>query len=215
MLKIYETCITLFLLFLFNSTCFMAFSQNEDVELTVKSIPFENLVTDNTDVFTSDEEQLLLKHIQKIKKETSLEFAVCSVESIGHQNLHQVATTALDMWHVGENRKNGVLFLLVSGERRVYIATGKGLRRYLKDNQVKLTLEMYVVPELRSGLYYQGVKSGIDAIVYDLKGTPIAKKSTVFTTKRFLRAIPLVIVLGTILLVVYTLRKAGKQNLRQ
>lgn len=208
----HRNCIILFFYFLFVSSSLVVYGQTEEVELMVKSIPFDSSVADNSDVFTRDEEQLLREYIEQVQKETSLEFAVCSVESIGHQNLHQVATTALKRWHIGEERKNGVLFLLVSGERRVYIATGKGLRKYLKDNQVKLTLEIQVVPELRIGQYYKGVKSGIDAIVDDLNGTPIAKPSRMFSTKRLLRGIPLLIVVLTIGLVVYALQKAKKQR---
>lgn len=190
----------------------MLFGQNEQVELMVQSISFDSSVTDNTDVFTNVEEEKLRSRIEEIKNQTAIEFAVCSVETIGQQNLHQVATTALDVWEIGKKRKNGILFLIVSGERRVYIATGKGLRKYLKDEDVKLALEMEVVPNLRTGDYYRGVQLGIDTIAKNLEGTPITAKRYFFAPDRLLKAVPLFIVLCTILFVFFALSKATKKR---
>lgn len=207
----FKTYKSLFLSILFCFFFVFGSAQMTEEELIVESIPFPSFVSDNTDVFTTDEELDLLKEIEEIRKTTTLEFAVCTVETIGQQSLHQVATTALEMWEIGKQRRNGVLFLLVTGERRVYIATGEGLRKYLKDDQVRLTLEMQVVPKLRDGNYFQGVQAGMNAIVNDLDGTPIAKRSSFFTLSRIFKAMPLLIVLLTILLVLFTLYKVSRK----
>lgn len=188
------------------------FAQYTEDAVIVESIPFTSFVSDNTDVFTNDEEAELLKQIETIKENTTLEFAVCSVESIGHKSLHQVATTALDVWGIGKDRKNGVLFLLVTGERKVYIATGVGLRKYLKDDQVRLTLEMKVVPKLRDGDYFQGVQVGMNAILEDLEGSPIAKRPNFFSFKRIFKVVPLVFVCITIFLVLMILKKSRRNQ---
>lgn len=81
---------------------------------------------------------------------------------------HRVATT----WRLGRTgTDNGVLVLVVPGDRRVRIEVGYGLEGTLTDAVAARIIRHEMVPLFRAGNYPGGIAAGLRAVLGVLEGT--------------------------------------------
>lgn len=81
---------------------------------------------------------------------------------------HRVATT----WQLGrKGTDNGVVLLVVPGDRRVRIEVGYGLEGTLTDAKASRIIRQEIVPRFRSGDAAGGVAAGLRAIMGTIEGT--------------------------------------------
>ncbi|MBI3263338.1 MAG: TPM domain-containing protein, partial [Acidobacteria bacterium] len=67
---------------------------------------------------------------------------------------------------IGEKGKdNGLLMLLSSGDRRVWIEVGYGLEPFITDGFAGETSREYMTPEFRNGRYGAGLRRGVERLV--------------------------------------------------
>jgi uncharacterized protein len=70
-----------------------------------------------------------------------------------------------EKWKVGyKGKDNGVIFLIVTGDRQVRIETGRGIEAILTDAKCGWILDTAVVPYLRQNNWNDGILSGFRAI---------------------------------------------------
>jgi uncharacterized protein len=81
---------------------------------------------------------------------------------------HRVGTT----WKLGQKgTENGVLLLIVLGERKVRIEVGYGLEGTLTDLRSAHIIRQEIVPRFRSGDLPGGIAAGVHAILGTIEGT--------------------------------------------
>lgn len=64
-----------------------------------------------------------------------------------------------------KGQDNGLLVLLSSGDRRVWIEVGYGLEPFITDGFAGETSREYMTPEFRSGRYGDGLRRGVERLV--------------------------------------------------
>ncbi|HNI88433.1 MAG TPA: TPM domain-containing protein [Leptospiraceae bacterium] len=105
-----------------------------------------------------------------LEKETSAEFAVIILSSIGEANPKDFAVTLFNYWGIGKkNKDNGLLLLLVMDQRRWEFETGYGLEGLLPDVVLKRIGEEKLVPMLRLGKTGEGIQNVIIEIENRIK----------------------------------------------
>jgi uncharacterized protein len=95
---------------------------------------------------------------------------------------HRVATT----WKLGQKgTDNGVLVLVVPGDRKVRIEVGYGLEGTLTDAKSSRIIREEMAPRFRDGDFAGGIAAGLRAVLGTMEGTytpPTRKRGTAGST---------------------------------
>ncbi len=95
---------------------------------------------------------------------------------------HRVATT----WKLGQKgTDNGVLVLVVPGDRKVRIEVGYGLEGTLTDAKSSRIIREEMAPRFRDGDFAGGIAGGLKAVLGTIEGTyapPARKRGTAGST---------------------------------
>lgn len=101
----------------------------------------------------------------EVKHKTGVELAVVTVENMRGLTVEDYATQLFQNWGIGEKGKdNGALILLALQERKVRIEVGYDLEAIIPDGVAGEILDRYVLPDLRTGDYGNGLYKGLIAI---------------------------------------------------
>ena len=132
----------------------------------------ETSVYDEADVLISQEEQALERKLINYADTTSTQVVIATIESLQGEYIGTYAAEWAHEWGIGQaGEDNGILVLLAEEERKIWITTGYGIESTLTDALSKQIIESIILPEFRSGSYYEGLNQGTTAIFEVLDGT--------------------------------------------
>lgn len=141
----------------------MGTSTHAQTEYTVQTIPnprvtYGGFVSDPDDVINASEEATLNQMLVDLEKETTAEYAVVIVNSIGEQIPKDFAVELFNTWGIGKAGKdNGLLLVVVLNQRRWEFETGYGLEGVLPDVKLSHIADDTLPPNFKKGEYGQGV----------------------------------------------------------
>ncbi len=138
--------------------------------VTVDKVEFptpDSYVVDRSDVLSESTENGLF---QKLKAfDDKAQIAVVTVKTTGSMDEKQYAIKLAEQWKVGHAGKdNGIIFLIVTGDRKLRIEVGRGLEGSLNDAKAGRILDEHVVPDLKSNNWEAGITKGVDAIMKEV-----------------------------------------------
>ncbi|MBI1308078.1 MAG: TPM domain-containing protein [Bacteroidetes bacterium] len=145
------------------------------ISFTVSPEPFHNqqairqfpspvgYVNDFDSIFTFSQKYELDSILRQFEKLTTNEFAIVTVGDINpYDSLQHFSEDLGNFWGVGkEGKDNGLLLVICSGCRGVYLEPGLGTRRTLQTAQLQEVINYTIVPKFKSGKYYEGTKAGV------------------------------------------------------
>ena len=74
-----------------------------------------------------------------------------------------------ETWKPGAKGKdNGVVFLVVSKDHKMFVTTGYGVEGMLPDGKVGAIQDQYIVPAFKQGNYSQGILAGTQAMAAEI-----------------------------------------------
>ncbi|NJD62258.1 MAG: TPM domain-containing protein, partial [Deltaproteobacteria bacterium] len=115
------------------------------------------------------------KLCREIEGQTGAEVSVLTVTTTAPLETQQYAQQVFDRWKIGKKGKdNGVLILVASADRKLWIATGYGVEGVLPDGKVGEIRDRVLRPLFRQGRYGEGIYMGVAAIGSVLSGGKIA-----------------------------------------
>lgn len=121
-------------------------------------------VSDVAGVIDDAQEQQLNARIAALNSEKGAEIAVVTVPGVDGTP-KEFATELFNRWGVGDDQRNdGVLVLLVTGQRRLEVETGVGVEGVLTDGWLGTMQAESMVPLFRGGDYGGGLVAGVDAM---------------------------------------------------
>jgi uncharacterized protein len=101
----------------------------------------------------------------QLEAATGAQLQVVVVPTLGDEEIRDVASRLFEAWGIGRKGKDdGVLFLLATGDRHVYVEVGYGLEAVLPDGRVGTILEQQVLPSMRQGQTGEAVVRGVTAL---------------------------------------------------
>lgn len=149
-----------------------AFSQHHFVDTLPDIPPARGKVNDFVELFTKDEVRSLDSLIKTIKKNTSIQVVLATIDSTMLSN-HTIEDYALDMlrtWGVGEKRKNnGILIVIAPDIHRMRVENGYGIEKYLSDEETKEIIDTAFIPHFKESEFFLGTTQGILALVKKLQ----------------------------------------------
>jgi uncharacterized protein len=166
--------------------------------------------------------------IGELKAKTGAEIAVVTVDSTKPLSEFDYAMKIAESWKPGAAGKdNGVVFLTVVRDRRMFILTGYGIEGALPDGRVGELRDRIIVPRFRAGDMAGGIRAGTEAmaaIIAQEYGVQLSVKPQALPRGKQLGAgaqlavsfiaIVAVLILGELLLSVSAAQRGGRRSPR-
>lgn len=163
--------------------------------------------------------------LTQLEKETTVEVAVVSVDSIDSYDVEGFATKLFNHRGIGKaGNNNGLLILHVKSERYVKIETGLGLEGVLPDAACSQILDNYVYPAFRADNFDKGIYDAAYAIYEKLRSDEARlevfyqemeeKTDSIRSFCNYIIASCCVLLLLLIIVYFYTKKLAGERNVR-
>lgn len=129
-------------------------------------------VSDTANVISPADERALNERIDRLQTDRGAEIAVVTVDAVGSDTTpKQFATELFNAWGIGsDERDDGLLVLLVVGQRRLEMETGYGLEGALPDGWLGAMQADHMVPRFKVGDYGGGLVAGVEAVDLRLRG---------------------------------------------
>ena len=143
--------------------------------ITSDNVPkYTGYVNDFENIFTDAEEKNLDSLITAFEKETSVEIAVVTLDTVmvgpTDDDMYAITFEIANTWGVGKKEKdNGVLIAISKGRRRMRIQIGKGLEKAISDKQTKEFIDDHFIPHFKEDRYFTGTYEGLKQIINHLR----------------------------------------------
>jgi uncharacterized protein len=128
------------------------------------SVPhFTGWVNDTAGVLTAAEAQRLSELLANYNRETHHQLALLIIPNLSGEALEGYSLRVANAWGLGyKGLDNGILVLLTIKERGVRVELGKGMERYISNEEAKAIIDEAMVPEFRKGNLAIGLDIGLE-----------------------------------------------------
>jgi len=126
---------------------------------------FKNRVNDYAGILSADQEANLESLLIDTENKTSSQVVLMTLRSLEGENLEDFAIRTAEKNKVGQKEfDNGVLMLVVSGDRKIRIEAGYGLESIITDLKSGYIIREIIIPYFKKNDYYGGINRGLAAI---------------------------------------------------
>jgi len=138
-----------------------------------------NYITDKTSTLTQSQIKSLETKLSNFEKETSNQVVVWMTPSLEGGSLEEKSYEIAEQNGIGQKGKdNGVLLFIAKNDRKLRIEVGYGLEGALPDALCDQIIRKEITPSFKKGNFYEGINSGVDAIIKATKGEYTADKNS-------------------------------------
>lgn len=199
------------LAFLFCLTSIFSFGQSDIPDAPYPPKLYNNFSKEYPNFLSPEEAKQLELDLVKFAEETSNQIVVIVVDDLAGYEPVEYAAKIGDKWKVGhEQEDNGIIMLIKpsggKGERKTFIATGRGLEGAIPDYTCNEIVENELLPNFKKEEFYKGITEALAVLESLSKGEynsdQYAKKN-----KKKVNIILVVIVLFVIVLVIVAITK--------
>jgi uncharacterized protein len=128
-------------------------------------------IVDEAGILSSGARGRLTAVLRAHEEATTNQVVVLTVPTIQPESIEEYAHEVFDAWKLGQKGKdNGVLVVVVPGDRKMRIEVGYGLEGVLTDGACSDIIRSVMTPAFKQGNYDKGVENGVAAIVARLEG---------------------------------------------
>ena len=122
-------------------------------------------VNDFADILSQSTKDYIIEANKDLNAKTGAQIVVTTIDTLNGEDIETYATEMFRSYGIGDSEKNnGVLFLIVSGDRKLRIEVGYGLEGAINDAKAGRILDTYVIPSLQNDEWDKGVLNGFQAI---------------------------------------------------
>ncbi|MGD9798701.1 MAG: YgcG family protein [Acidimicrobiia bacterium] len=130
---------------------------------------FTGSVVDDAGAVPAPVEQALAADLDDFRARTGRQVAVAVVETTGDDSLEDYSIDLARAWGVGDQGDDdGVLLLLVIGDRQARIEVGRGVEGDLTDSESGRIIRGYIVPHMQAGDVGGALTTATEAIRVEL-----------------------------------------------
>jgi uncharacterized protein len=123
------------------------------------------LVNDFTGTLSAEELAKLEQKMLAYSDSTSTQVSIVLMGSVGIYDISDYAFQLGEKWGIGgKGKDNGLLILAAMDDRKVFIATGRGLEGAVPDALAKRIVNDLILPNFKMQAYYQGLDQATDMI---------------------------------------------------
>jgi uncharacterized protein len=184
--------------------------QTTIAQFTIPKVPVKQTsLYDYADVLQPEEERALEEKLIRYSDSTSTQIVVITIENLKGENIGLLAPRWGQEWGIGgsEEQDNGVVILLARDDRKIHISPGYGVEDRLTAGITGELVRNVILPEFKSGSYYQGLNKGADAIFDVLKGKYKGERKGNKGS-----GLPIILVLFFVMILIIIISKGSKNN---
>ena len=127
-------------------------------------------VYDETNIVDTQVEEYIIGTNKALYDKTGAQIVVASVNSLDDMDIREYASRLFEKWGIGNrNKDNGLLILIVPGEREIWIEVGYGLEGALPDSRVGNIIENFILPYFKEENYSEGILLGFNEIINEIE----------------------------------------------
>ncbi|MEZ4903436.1 MAG: TPM domain-containing protein [Spirosomataceae bacterium] len=124
------------------------------------------LVNDYVGMLNGTERETLEQKLRVYNDSTSTQITIVVVKSTQPYPAGDYAFELGKRWGVGQKDKdNGIVLLWATDDRKIFIATGRGMEGAVPDAIAKRIISTIIGPEFKQQMYYRGLDRGTDEII--------------------------------------------------
>lgn len=124
------------------------------------------LINDYVGMLNTTERETLEQKLRGYADSTSTQITIVVVKSTLPYPPGDYAFELGRRWGVGQGGKNnGIVLLWATEDRKIFIATGRGMEGAIPDVIAKRIIREVISPDFKNGMYYRGLDSGTDEII--------------------------------------------------
>jgi uncharacterized protein len=162
----------MFYSFLFSYCVSMLFLAVPSPVLALDVPPLSGRIVDLAHLLPADVAASLSAELAEHERKTGNQIAVLTLPSLEGEPLEEFSHRVSTTWKLGrKGTDNGVLVLVVPGERRIRIEVGYGLEGTLTDAKSSQIIRREIVPHFKAGDFAGGIAAGVKAIMGTIEGT--------------------------------------------
>lgn len=124
------------------------------------------LVNDFVGILSNGEQNALEQKLRSYNDSTSSQIIIVIVKTTGDYPPGDYAFEVGKRWGVGQKDKdNGLVLLWATDDRKVFIATGRGLEGAIPDAIAKRIITNIITPNFKNQAWYQGLDEATTEII--------------------------------------------------
>jgi uncharacterized protein len=177
---------------------------------------YNNLSVEFPNFISSADALELEKRLVAFADSTSNQIVVVVVDDLGGYEPWDYATRIGDKWKVGQEKEDNGIVLLIKptggkGDRKTFIAVGKGLEGAIPDATCHQIVEHEILPNFKEEKYLEGITSAIDVLEALSKGEYNSKAyaDQIKKSEKFSKILMIIIAIVIIVLIFIFGRKGG------
>jgi uncharacterized membrane protein YgcG len=121
-------------------------------------------VVDQSGRLSTADVKYLDHQLEVENRQTTNEIAVLVISKLNGEDIKDIGYSTFSSWHLGKSGKdNGVLFLIVTDDRKARIDTGKGVGGALTDVQCNDIIKNQIRPPFKAGNLRKAIDDGTSA----------------------------------------------------
>ncbi len=125
-------------------------------------------MNDIAGVLTAAEQRRLSDLLTSYSGETHHQLALLIIPTLSGEPVETYSLRVANEWGLGyRGLDNGILVLLAIQEHSVRIELGKGMQRYISNDEAKAIIEEAMVPEFRKHEFAAGLENGFRRLMID------------------------------------------------
>ncbi|NDP27346.1 MAG: TPM domain-containing protein [Flavobacterium sp.] len=179
-------------------------------QFTIPEKPsFQTSVYDYANVLSASQKSQLEEKLIRYSDSTTTQIVVITIESLKGEDVSLLATKWGQTWGIGGTAKedNGVVILVAKNERKIAINPGYGLEDRLTAGIGGEIIRNIIIPEFKSGSYYNGLNKGADALFDVFKGKYKGERKQ--TKGKDFPILPIIIIVVVLLVLISRNKKGG------
>lgn len=136
--------------------------------------PLSQRVTDLTATLTAQQIQTLDARLAAFEAQKGAQLAVLIIPTTQPETIEQYGIRVVDAWQLGRKGvDDGALLLVAKDDRTMRVEVGYGLEGALNDATAHRIIDEIIVPQFKTGSFYQGIDAGLAAMMQVIGGEPL------------------------------------------
>ena len=136
--------------------------------------PLTAHVNDTADMLSPAAEQALEQKLSGYEQKSQHQFALLTIDSLDGDALEDFSIRVVEAWKLGKKAKDdGLLLLVVKGDRKLRIEVGYGLEGDVTDAFSARVIRNVLTPALRAGKVEQGIDQAFDVLMQKAAGDAV------------------------------------------
>ncbi len=132
-------------------------------------------VVDNAQILTDQTRRSLGETLKDHEAKTTNQVVVLTIPSLDGENIEDYSNRVFNEWKLGQKDKNnGILIVVVPGERRMRIEVGYGLEGTMTDLLAGRIIRDVMAPKFRDNDFDGGITEGTMTVLAVLEGGELA-----------------------------------------